>query len=414
MSARPSRRLKKSCEAGMEGREGREGREQRRGRSGGSEKTSCAHPTFRSHFGVKTGAAFVSAGIFLGALSQTSISFPLGFLGSRVMSKLTAPSDRAESYRRPGNVRKHLSMLGFHPYNRGGMGISSHHAHECGWDCMDSRVRLQRYGHAKVVEVPNDCMEEFRRTNKNKCRGDPFMPAFSEDMCLALLTKTHFVHGLKLAADGHHYLFNDTSEKAGGGRKISLKADDAEGQLTLREGVICVVYGAELWRDSEAMTALMSEDNMNSCVTMAEDTMAKYGCVDMVMENLIKAKQKDAEKNKGDGEKKLEPLTEKDVLMGVKAMGGAGYTESDILCLIRFRMQIDPLTSQVYVGMFFLFGGGVPSPGPFSPFHPDPPCSSSRFSPHAPPSLFSPPASRDSRASHSFCERSSSLSWVVA
>ena len=39
-------------------------------------------------------------------------------------------------------------------------------------------------------------------------------------------------------------------------------------------GVLCAIYSKELLNDAEALAAIMSEDNQNASISMAEDTMA--------------------------------------------------------------------------------------------------------------------------------------------
>ena len=49
---------------------------------------------------------------------------------------LEDPGDRAQTRRKLGNVRIPLEQIGFHEENRGGLGISPHHAHAVCWDQM--------------------------------------------------------------------------------------------------------------------------------------------------------------------------------------------------------------------------------------------------------------------------------------
>ena len=51
-------------------------------------------------------------------------------------SSLVDPSDRANKSRRMELLRIPLDQLGFHPRNRGGLGVLPNHAHEVGWDIV--------------------------------------------------------------------------------------------------------------------------------------------------------------------------------------------------------------------------------------------------------------------------------------
>ena len=116
--------------------------------------------------------------------------------------------DRAQKCRKVGTVRLKLDLLGFHPDNRGGAGILTHHVHEVAHDCLTNTIKLQRYHNIEVVKVPSKHLEDWRSANLAKCERDQLMPSFSPKMTYACLTGTHFTHALKLGIGGDRTLNN--------------------------------------------------------------------------------------------------------------------------------------------------------------------------------------------------------------
>ena len=116
--------------------------------------------------------------------------------------------DRALRFREEGLFRKKLDELGFLPCNRGNLGISGHHVHEVAWSCILG-IRANRYKQVEVVRVPESCLDDWRRSNAERCESDALMPSFSPNMRFALLSKNHFTHANKLARDGNRSLFNE-------------------------------------------------------------------------------------------------------------------------------------------------------------------------------------------------------------
>ena len=102
------------------------------------------------------------------------------------------PLDRALSHREVGLERQGLDLLGFHPANRGQLGISSVHAHEVAWSYA-AGAKLYRYKQVDIVRVPESALATFRGINEAKCASDPLMPKFSVNMEFAILTK-HISH----------------------------------------------------------------------------------------------------------------------------------------------------------------------------------------------------------------------------
>ena len=62
--------------------------------------------------------------------------------------------DRAQKRRKMGHMRISLDRIGFWDGNRGGLGISAHHAHEVAWDCLANKTKLERYGYFIERSLP--------------------------------------------------------------------------------------------------------------------------------------------------------------------------------------------------------------------------------------------------------------------
>ena len=146
-------------------------------------------------------------------------------------------SDRAQKCRRKGDVRIGLDRIGFWDENRGGVGVSAHHAHECAWDCKANKTKFGRYSPVELVEVPSDELSRVREYNRDKCETDPLMPRFAPDIEFVCVGKTHFVHAQKLAKDGNRNLFNSADPK----QAIVWQADDVEGHIIQKDGPLCAI-----------------------------------------------------------------------------------------------------------------------------------------------------------------------------
>ena len=143
----------------------------------------------------------------------------------RSLASLTDPSDRAEAFRAPGNVRIPLKSIGFWPNNRGGAGISLHHVHEVAHDFLANRTTLTRYHEVKVVELSAEAFSHVRKVNGDRAKADSLLPkCYPDDIKYVCLTKTHFVHAQKLAADGGRTLYNE------GNVPITWQDGDTEGK----------------------------------------------------------------------------------------------------------------------------------------------------------------------------------------
>ena len=189
---------------------------------------------------------------------------------------LEDPVDRAQKYRKVGLVRLKIDQLGFHEWNRGGAGVIPYHVHEVAHDCLTNKVALYRYDHVDIVKVPLPVLAHWRAANKTKCLQNTLMPGFAPNIAYACLTKTHFVHALRLGAEGGRTLYN-----AG---KIALNFPDSPELSAIREdGVLCSIYSEDLWADDSALKALMLGDNLNAAVQAGEDEMQAFGRVDSIV-----------------------------------------------------------------------------------------------------------------------------------
>ena len=68
------------------------------------------------------------------------------------------PAERASKYLKAGSHRMSLSLLGFHPDNRGKAGVHPKHAHQVAHDGTDNGVSLRRYKQVEVVKVPEEML----------------------------------------------------------------------------------------------------------------------------------------------------------------------------------------------------------------------------------------------------------------
>ena len=116
--------------------------------------------------------------------------------------------DRAQKHRKLGTVRLKLELLGFHPMNRGHMGVDPYHVHEVTHDALTNKVSQYRYHNVDVVKVPSAALDSWRAANRAKADQNSLMPAYSPSMAYACLTNTHFTHAMKLGS-GDRTLFND-------------------------------------------------------------------------------------------------------------------------------------------------------------------------------------------------------------
>ena len=191
-------------------------------------------------------------------------------------------SERAQKVRKNGLMRVPLKYIGFHPSNRGGLMISGHHVHEVAHDCMANKVKLQRYGHVDLIEIPPERLDEIRKINREKCEADGLLPSFSPEMTYVCASKAHFVHAQKLFQEQGRTLFNKGEDT------IRLRAGDSEGREISANGVMASIYSSTLFKDEAALEALCSEDNFKCHVQLGEDEMQAFGPVHKKRKRLVK------------------------------------------------------------------------------------------------------------------------------
>ena len=180
-------------------------------------------------------------------------------------------ADRAFRKRKGCWQRIDTDRIGFWPGNRVGTGVNSYHVHEVAEDCMQNKVRINRYSPVELVEVPEPLLKKFKVDNERKIANDPLMPRYSPAMEFVPISKTHFTHACKLVNDGTHTLFDK------GQKKIRWRSDDTEGLDISRNGVMAVIYDKSIWDDPEAVAALCATGNMNSQIDQGEDEMQTFG-----------------------------------------------------------------------------------------------------------------------------------------
>lgn len=238
-------------------------------------------------------------------------------------------SDRAQKYRKPGLVRVGCDEIGFWDGNRGGLGISGYHCHEVAWDCAANGVKLQRYGHVDLIEIPPHRLQEIRDSNRERCLADPLLPRCVAD-ALRFITgsKTHFTHAQKLCQQGGRTLFNK------GEVPIRWRDGDTEGAEIMSRGPLCAIYDSKLLDDPEALRALASDDNLNASVQWGEDEMQAYGRVHEVVERLAPS-QDPPEESYGT------------VLASLEVSGLGKFSADDWTQLIALRMQLPDNISKV-------------------------------------------------------------------
>ena len=229
------------------------------------------------------------------------------------MNSVSDPVDRAMTYRQE-IITGHPGKCGFMGTNRGGLGISPRHVHEVAAECL-SGVKPWRYKFVSVVRVPESELKAWRELNRAKCEGDNLMPKFSEGMTLACISKTHFTHAIKLAADGGRTLYNLQD-----GAAIKFKNSDS----IFTDGLTIQIFGEQLWYDTEALAALMSEDNKDSEVCMREDEIQIQGVIADVYQKFPKEEEVSVEA----------------VLRQIKKRGMSGRKDEKLTPLIKWTMSI--------------------------------------------------------------------------
>ena len=93
-----------------------------------------------------------------GATDETQSALPLA---SADLPQEDA-ADRAFRKRKGCYVPIDTDNIGFWSGNRGGTGISSYHALEVAQDCMQNKVRINRYSPVELVEVPEPLLKKIQ------------------------------------------------------------------------------------------------------------------------------------------------------------------------------------------------------------------------------------------------------------
>ena len=248
---------------------------------------------------------------------------------------LVDPVSRAQALRHQGQMRIDLDLIGFYGPNRGGLGVSGFHSPEVLCDFISNKIRVNRYHAVDLVEVPQAELEQFRQYNRAKCEDDALMPIFSDGMCYAALTKTHFSHACKLSKEKNRSLFNEG--------EISVKPleNDVEWQDIVNKGPICNVYSAQLLQDHEALHALMNTDNLNAQIEMTTDEVQLLGRIHSLVEADAKAGHTEIKKS-------MDAF-----VMRVRALGPLTFSDGDIAALTRFRMGIASNVNDVFMVCHF-------------------------------------------------------------
>ena len=140
--------------------------------------------------------------------------------------------------------------------------------------------RVASPGHVDIAEIPQQLLQHMRDVNRERCATDAMMPRFSSAIDHVCLSKTHFVHGQKLAKDGNRFLFNENKVL------ISWRDDDVEGHLILEQGPVCAIYASTLFEDLPALNSIASTDNLNASVQWGEDEMQAFGRVHLIMDHM--------------------------------------------------------------------------------------------------------------------------------
>ena len=82
-----------------------------------------------------------------------------------------------------------LELLGIAPWNRGRLGVSTHHVADVVGSIRDDGLSRNRYRDVVAIRAPDKELAAFRAFNKELLEGDGGLPPFSDQMRYACLTK---------------------------------------------------------------------------------------------------------------------------------------------------------------------------------------------------------------------------------
>jgi hypothetical protein len=129
-------------------------------------------------------------------------------MSKRQSNEVEDASDRAQRCLKPGKTRVPIGQIGSWECNRGGGGVSPHHVQEVAHGTQSHKTKLSRYDYVSLIEFNNEDRQRHLHLNRERCETDELMPKFSPDIQYVCVTKTHFVHALKLMKDGGRTVFN--------------------------------------------------------------------------------------------------------------------------------------------------------------------------------------------------------------
>ena len=232
-------------------------------RQGSEKRSKCEQAGAREgHGAAAKDQAFCSAGPAKSrtARAMADAAVPASSADAPVPTSSVAEMARARYT--VGHIEKILlDALGTHPGNRGGLGVSAFHAERVAKSIMADGFSRHRYRDATVVMVPASELAAFRAYNESMAAGDAKLPPASGTARFALLGKNHLVTALKMLRIG-------SFKMSGTGEPITPPPNDGALAMAMKEGIYCDVLGEALWQDSEAVAALLAEDNLNASVEM--------------------------------------------------------------------------------------------------------------------------------------------------
>ena len=175
---------------------------------------------------------------------------------------LAAQADKADSYlvkKQPGRLP--LDCMKWHPSNRGHSGIMPMHVHDVAQEIVTHGTSLRRYNAVKVVEVPEDEVNNWLKLSKHKTSLNTLLPTMARfsptGPYYATLDSEYFCAAQQLIAEGGRRLY-DRDDRI----RLELSDVDDEGQAIQKVGVVAIVYSKELWKDRAALLAIMREGNL--------------------------------------------------------------------------------------------------------------------------------------------------------
>ena len=72
---------------------------------------------------------------------------------------------------------------------------------------------------------------------------------------------------------------------------LKWKKDDQDAEMIQKNGPLCAVFEADIWKDPDAVNALASDDNLNATVQMGEDEMQAFGRVDTMYGRMVQTQR---------------------------------------------------------------------------------------------------------------------------